>query len=229
MPDLEDLEYDPQFETEEEDVEPQSYIFDPDMKEEEEIVFDPARRRKSRRRTPRRYSPRVVYRYLKKKVKKRKKPKWLGLNTMIAIPTFIVSFLFTMQKWTIHYYVTQTKESILKAFSLKELAYTFVGGHGRPKDIGTYLKNVFTSPFGLGGVALAIYGLLPIRRLPLKRIALILGGSLLLGALLGSGMHESNENPNNPNGGSWNTRSSISERKAYSHVLAKDPFNSTYT
>ena len=84
-----------------------------------------------------------------------------------------------------------------------------------------YIKNVFTSPLGLGGVALAVYALIPIKRLPLKRIALIVGGALLIGSLLGSAMHASGEESDN---GTY-SGSGISERDAYSHVLSNDPFN----
>ena len=223
---LDELEYEPEFETDEEDLYDQkSYIFDPDMKEDEEIIYDPARRRRRRPTRRRRYSPKVIYRYVKKKIK-RKKPKWLGWQTLLAIPITVVSFIMSMQQDTLKWFVEKAPERIMETFSGYELLKTLSGGWGRPKNIIEYFKNVLTSPFGLGGIALTVYALLPFRRLPLKRIALICGGSLLLGSLLGSAFHASNGNTSRRHSG--HSGNIISEREAYSHVLGKDPFNSTY-
>ena len=165
-----------------------------------------------------------VYRRAKRRVK-RKKPAWMGWQTLLAIPITVVSFIISMQQDTMAWYVEKEPQNIKSAFSIPELLKTLGGGWGRPKDIMAYLKNVFTSPMGLGGIALAVYGILPFKRLPLKRIALICGGSLLIGSLLGSALHASGEEPRSNRPFSGAGRAGISEREAYSHVLMNDPFN----
>ena len=142
---------------------------------------------------------------------------------MMAIPIAITSFIVSMQQDTMGWFVEHDPAHITSSFSPHELLKTLAGGWGRPKDLMEYIKNIFTSPLGLGGLALAIYALIPIKRLPLKRIALISGGALLIGSILGSALHASGEESNTHNSGSG-----ISERQAFSHVLQNDPFNSTY-
>ena len=216
-----ELEFDGDFDPEElEDSENDQvrYVFDPDTEQDEEILYDPKRRRKTTRR--RRYSPRVIYRRARKAIKKRKKPAWMGWQTMLAIPVAVVSFLVSMQQDTLGWFAEKEPKNIASAFSIHEILKTLGGGWGRPKDIMAYIKNVFTSPLGLGGIALAVYALVPIKRLPLKRIALICGGALLIGSILGSALHASGETSNTHYSGSG-----ISERQAYSHVLQNDPFN----
>ena len=220
-------DFDPE-ELEDSEDEPVRYVFDPDTEDnqDEYVMYDPRRRRRTRPKTRTRWRTRVkrVYRRARKKL--RKKPAFLGWQTLLAIPITVVSFLVSMQQDTLAWYQANNWENMGRAFSPFELLKTLAGGWGRPKDIMAYLKNVFTSPLGLGGIALAVYALLPFKRLPLKRIALIVGGSLLLGSLIGSAMHASNGNSNSNNiysGSAGN--SGISEREAYSHVLQSDPFN----
>lgn len=198
------------------------YVFDPDTDSYDQIMYDPRRRRrktKTRWRTRTKTRIKRVY----ARAKKRKKPAWMGWQTMLAIPVALVSFIVSMQQDTMAWYVEHNPEGLPHSFSVHELLKTLGGGWGRPKDIMAYIKNVFTSPLGLGGIALAVYALLPFKRLPLKRIALICGGALVIGSLLGSALHASGEESNNPNHSGM--RSGISERQAYSHVLLNDPFN----
>jgi len=197
------------------------YVFDPDTEQEEQIMYDPKRRTRRKRPARRRYSPRVIYRRARKAIKKRKKPAWMGWQTMLAIPVAVVSFIVSMQQDTLGWFAEKDPTHIASAFSIHEILKTVGGGWGRPKDIMAYIKNIFTSPLGLGGIALAIYALIPIKRLPLKRIALICGGALVIGSILGSALHASGEESNT---GHY-SGSGISERQAYSHVLQNDPFN----
>jgi len=191
------------------------YVFDPDTEQDEQILYDPKRRKKTRTR----YRTRIkrVYRRAKKRL--RKKPAFMGWHTMLAIPVALISFIISMQQDSMAWYVEHDPTHISSSFSIHELLKTLGGGWGRPKDIMAYFQNVFTSPLGLGGVALAVYALVPIKRLPLKRIALICGGALLIGSLLGSAIHASGEEDGNTHS------SGISERQAYNHVLQSDPFN----
>ena len=197
------------------------YVFDPDTEQDEQIEYDPRRKRRARPKT--RWRTRTVARARRyyKRAKKRKKPAWMGWQTMLAIPVALVSFIVSMQQDTLGWFAEKDPKNIASAFSIHELLKTLGGGWGRPKDIMAYIKNVFTSPLGLGGIALAVYALIPIKRLPLKRIALICGGALLIGSILGSALHASGEGDNN---GHY-SGSGISERQAYSHVLQNDPFN----
>jgi len=195
------------------------YIFDPDTEQDEQILYDPKRRRKTKTRWRTRTKTRIKRVYAR--AKKRKKPAWMGWQTMMAIPVALVSFVISMQQDTLGWFAEKDPEHIANAFSIHELLKTLGGGWGRPASIMDYIKNIFSSPLGLGGIALAIYALIPIKRLPLKRIALICGGALLIGSILGSALHASGENDNTGHY-SGNT---ISERSAYSHVLSNDPFN----
>ena len=219
-----ELEFDGDFDPEElEDSENEQnarYVFDPDTEQDEEILYDPARR-KRRPKTKTRYRTRVVTKVRRayRKARKRKKPAWMGWQTMMAIPVALVSFIVSMQQDTLGWFAEKDPTNIKNAFSIYEILKTLGGGWGRPKSIMDYIKNIFSSPLGLGGIALAVYALIPIKRLPLKRIALICGGALLIGSILGSALHASGEESGNP------ARSGISERQAYSHVLQNDPFN----
>ena len=212
-------DFDPENEQEEDDQNIR-YVFDPDTKEEPEIIeYDPKRRKKPKTRWRTRTKTRIKRVYAR--ARKRKKPAIIGWHTAIAIPIALVSLIFSMQQDTLGWFIEKAPDKIANAFSIHELLKTIGGGWGRPKDIMAYIKNVFTSPLGLGGIALAVYALLPFKRLPLKRIALICGGALVIGSLLGSALHASGEESNNHSG----MRSGISERQAYGHVLMNDPFN----
>ena len=196
------------------------YIFDPDTEQDEQIEYDPKRRRrktKTRWRTRTKTRIKRVYR----RAKKRKKPAWMGWQTMLAIPVALTSFIISMQQDTLGWFAEHDPAHIASSFSIHELLKTLGGGWGRPASIMDYIKNIFSSPLGLGGVALAIYALIPIKRLPLKRIALICGGALLIGSILGSALHASGEE----DGNTAHSGSGISERQAYTHVLTNDPFN----
>ena len=216
-----ELEFVGDFDPEEEQEEDQNirYVFDPDTEQDEQIEYDPKRRRKktkTRWRTRTKTRIKRVY----ARAKKRKKPAWMGWQTMMAIPVALVSFVISMQQDTLGWFAEHDPEHISSAFSVHELLKTLGGGWGRPASIMEYIKNIFTSPLGLGGLALAIYALIPIKRLPLKRIALICGGALLIGSILGSALHASGEGDKGHYSGN-----TISERSAYSHVLQGDPFN----
>jgi len=221
-----ELEYVGDFDPENPDEQDENirYVFDPDTETQpqEEILYDPSRKKKTKTRW--RTRVKTVYRRVKKRVKKRKKPAWMGWQTMLAIPIAVVSFIVSMQQDTLGWFAEKDPSHMASAFSVHEILKTLGGGWGRPKDIIAYIKNVFSSPLGLGGLALAIYALLPFKRLPLKRIALITGGALLIGSILGSALHASGEESNT---GHYSSNM-ISERQAYSHVLQNDPFNSTY-
>ncbi len=221
-----ELEYIGDFDPEEEEEQEEDdknirYVFDPDTEQDDVIEYDPRRRRKTKTKT--RWRTRTVTRARRayRRVRQRKKPAFMGWQTLAAIPIAVISFIVSMQQDALGWYVEKDPEHISWSFSIKELLKTLGGGWGRPKDIMAYIKNVFTSPLGLGGLALAVYALIPVKRLPLKRIALIVGGALLIGSLLGSAMHASGEQSDNRT----YSGSNISERQAYSHVLMNDPFN----
>ena len=218
-----ELEFDGDFDPEElEDSENDQnvrYVFDPDTEQDEEIEYDPGRKRRKRPKTRTRYRTRIKRVYTRARKRLRKKPAWMGWQTMMAIPIALVSFIVSMQQDTLGWFAEKDPANIKNAFSIYEILKTLGGGWGRPKSIMDYIKNIFSSPLGLGGIALAVYGLLPLKRLPLKRIALICGGALLIGSILGSALHASGEESSNT------ARSGISERQAYSHVLQNDPFN----
>jgi len=221
-----ELEFDGDFDPEEledsEDDQNVRYVFDPDTEPDEEILYDPKRR--TRRKRPKtRWRTRTVTRVRRayKRARKRKKPAWMGWQTMMAIPIAVVSFIVSMQQDTLGWFAEKDPSNIKNAFSIYEILKTLGGGWGRPKSIMAYIKNIFSSPLGLGGIALAIYALIPIKRLPLKRIALICGGALLIGSILGSALHASGEESSNP----ARSGNMINERQAYNHVLMNDPFN----
>ena len=218
-------DFDPENEQEEDDQNIR-YVFDPDTEQDEQILYDPKRKR---RKTKTRWRTRTVTRARRayRRTKKKAKPAIMGLfgwHTALAIPVAIFSFIISMQQDTMAWFAEKDPTHITNAFSIHELLKTLGGGWGRPKDLVAYARNVLSSPLSLGGLGLMLYSILPIRRLPLKRIALIVGGALIVGSFLGSALHASGENADNPH----YSGSGISERQAYSHVLQNDPFNSTY-
>lgn len=193
-----------------------TYIYDPDVDQEEDPIFDPARRRKkrkkrrtTRRRTVRRYLGRP-YRYVKRKVTRK------GILQKIGFPiiAFCSFWYLGLLSSSIRYKVGNIEELIdfLKSpiWQLKDALRALTS----PKGIEHRIGNLGNNPIGI----MAIIGGLIVKYVPFRipykgivtKILIMVGVFSIIGTLLDPDPN-SNNNPTTSSQG-----------------LASDPFNSPY-